>query len=262
LEKQKYKTMKKHLLLVTLVFVFCLGKMNVKAQQIEGKVKYLTTFDWVKMINMCDYLDKSQKEKSAYMWGNRSEWKIYDNLYFSQRQSKYEESDEKVKDDQEDDTYAWRKDVFFITRNFEKNTFFNADEMLGKVYLVSDSLKAPDWKILNDLKEVAGHVCMNASLNDTLRKQKIIAWFALDIPVQAGPDRFYGLPGLILEVSINNGAKIMTADKLEFKTLTTEFDLPKKLKGKQMNHAAYLGVIKKFMDDKRKAEEFPWGIRY
>jgi GLPGLI family protein len=235
---------------------------RLNAQQNEGKVRYLITSDWVKMLNACDYLDKSQKEKSAYMWSNRSEWKSYENLYFSPKQSKYEESEEKVKDEEDEDTYAWRQDVFFITRNYEKNTFFNADEMLGKVYLVSDSLKSPDWKILNDLKEVAGHVCMNASLYDTLRKQNVVAWFALDIPVQAGPDRFWGLPGLILEVNINNGARIFTADKLEFKPLTNEFDLPKKLKGKQVNNIAYLAVIKKFLDDKRKAEEFPWGIRY
>ena len=235
---------------------------RLNAQQYEGKVRYLITSDWVKMLNACDYLDKSQKEKSAYMWSNRSEWKSYENLYFSPKQSKYEESEEKVKDEEDEDTYAWRKDVFFITRNYEKNTFFNADEMLGKVYLVSDSLKSPDWKILNDLKEVAGHVCMNASLYDTLRKQNVVAWFALDIPVQAGPDRFWGLPGLILEVNINNGARILTADKLEFKPLTNEFDLPKKLKGKQVDHDTYLGIIKKFLDLKRKEEEFPWGIRY
>jgi GLPGLI family protein len=236
---------------------------RVNAQQTEGKVKYLTTFDWVKMVNSCDYLDKSRKDQASYMWGNRSEWKMYNNLYFSAKQSKYEDSEEKAEQDEFDDgNYAGRKETFFLTRNFEKSTFFNAIEMLGKVYIVSDSLKAPDWKILNDLKEVAGHVCMNASLNDTLLKQKIIAWFALDIPVQAGPDRFWGLPGLILEVSINSGAKTMVAETIDMKTLTTEFDLPKKIKGKQMNQTAYLAVIKKFLDDKRKAEEFPWGMRY
>jgi GLPGLI family protein len=134
--------------------------------------------------------------------------------------------------------------------------------MFGKLYLISDSLKIPDWKILNDIKEVAGHVCMNASLKDTLLNQKIIAWFALDIPVQSGPDNYFGLPGLILEVIINNGAKTMTAEKIDFKTLTTEFDLPKKLKGKQINNTAYNTMIKKFIDEKREAEEFPWGIRY
>jgi GLPGLI family protein len=254
--------MNKRFLFTALLIVFCGTMIRLQAQQTEGAVRYLTTFDWVKMINQCDYLDKSRKEQAAYMWGNRSEWKLYNNLYFSAARSKYEESEEKAKNEGDDDGYAWRKETFFMTRNYEKSTFFDAIEMLGKVYLVTDSLRAPDWKILNDLKEVAGHVCMNASLNDTLMKQKITAWFALDIPVQAGPDRFWGLPGLILEVNINNGAKIMTADKLDFKALTTEFDLPKKLKGKQVNQATYLSVIKKFLDDKRKAEEYPWGMRY
>jgi len=99
-------------------------------------------------------------------------------------------------------------------------------------------------------------------LKDTLRGQKIIAWFALDIPVKAGPDRFYGLPGLILEVNINNGAKIMTAEKVDMKALTTEFDLPKKLKGKKISGADYDAILKKFLDEKRQAEEFPWGMRY
>jgi hypothetical protein len=63
-------------------------------------------------------------------------------------------------------------------------------------------------------------------------------------------------------VNINNGAKIMTAEKVDLKTLTTEFDLPKKLKGKQITGTAYEAMIKKFLDEKRQAEEFPWGIRY
>ena len=260
--QEKNKTMNNRFLFATLFGVVFSVTTRLNAQQTEGTVRYLTTYDWVKMKNACDYLDKSRKERDAYMWGNRSEWKMYYNLFFSAKQSMFKESEEKVKDEHDDDDYAWRKDIYYLTRNFEKKTFFNAIEMLGKVYLVSDSLKTPDWKILNDLKEIAGHVCMNASLTDTLLKQKVIAWFALDIPIQSGPDRFYGLPGLILEVNVNNGAKIMTADKIELKTLTTEMDIPKKQKGKQVNNLAYLAVIKKFLDDRRKLEEFPWGIPY
>jgi len=246
-----------------LLFILATGLFSAKsfAQQVQGSVKYLTTYDWVKMINSCSYLSKDRKDKTAYLWGNRSEWKVYNNLFFSAQRSKYENSEEKA-DPDDDEGYAGRKETFYLTRSYENKTYFDAIEMLGKVYLVSDSLKTPDWKILNDLKEVAGHVCMNASLTDTLLNEKIIAWFALDIPVQAGPDRFFGLPGLILEVSINNGAKTMTAEKIEMKELTKEFDLPKKLKGKQVNCAAYTAVIKKFLDEKRKAEEFPWGINY
>ena len=258
----KPNTMKKRLLVLALLLVFFSLKTRVHAQQNEGTIRYLTTFDWVKMMNACEYLDKTRKDQASYMWGNRSQWNMYFTLYFSAIKSKYEESEEKAPNEGDDDTYAGRKETFYLTRDFSKNIYFDAIEMLGKTYLVSDSLKTPDWKILNDMKEVAGHICMNASLNDTLLHQKIIAWFALDIPIPAGPDRFYGLPGLILEVNINNGAKIMLADKIDLKTLTTEFDLPKKLKGKQMTTATYAAFIKKFLDDKKKAEEFPWGMRY
>ncbi|MEI6765435.1 MAG: GLPGLI family protein [Bacteroidota bacterium] len=253
--------MKKHRVIFVAIFVIStLLSAKVFSQQTEGSVKYLTTFDWVKMMNSCDYLSKEAREKAAYMWGNRSEWKVYNNLYFSAQKSKYDESEEKAEPDQEG--YNWRKEIFFITRNYDQKVYYNAIELLGKLYLISDSLVTPNWKILNDIKEIGGHVCMNASLNDTLMNQKVVAWFALDIPVPAGPDRFFGLPGLILEVNINNGAKIMTAEKVELKTLTTEFDLPKKLKGKQITGTAYEAMIKKFLDEKRKAEEFPWGLRY
>lgn len=253
--------MKKLVLALGLLSFLIFVSQKSFSQQTEGTVKYLTTYDWVKMLNACDYLSKERKDKISYMWGNDSEWKMYNNLYFSSSRTKYEDSEEKA-DPNDDGSYASRKETFFITCDFEKNALFDAITMLGKVYLISDSLSKPDWKILNDLKEVAGHVCMNASLTDTIRNQKIVAWFALDIPVQAGPDRFFGLPGLILEVSINNGAKVISAEKIEMKTLSTEFDLPKKLKGKKVTAAEYNAVIKKFYDEKRQAEEFPWGLPY
>ena len=251
--------MKKRTIIVLLFFMMMMPTI-MYSQQTEGCVKYLTSFNWVKMINAAEYLSKQRKEKAAYMWGNRSEWKVYTLLYFSPKQSKFEDSEEKTAEDNQ--TYSDRKEVFFMTRDYENNTFFDAIEMLGKVYLVKDSIHPLEWKILNDMKEVAGHVCMNALYTDTLRGQSVIAWFALDIPVQAGPDSFFGLPGLILEVNINNGAKVITAEKIDMKAITEEFKLPKKTKGKQMNEAAYLSVIKKFLDEKKKEEEFPWGVRY
>ncbi|HOY31812.1 MAG TPA: GLPGLI family protein [Bacteroidales bacterium] len=252
----------KKVFLITLIYSFFLSVTQVTyPQQAEGRITYLTTYDWVKMLNACDYLSKERKERTAYMWGNDSEWKMYNNLYFSATRSKYEDSEEKA-DPEDDGSYAGRKETFVMTCNFENNTCFHALEVLGKTYLITDSLKTPDWKILNDLKEVAGHVCMNATLKDTLRNQKVVAWFALDIPVQAGPDRFFGLPGIILEININKGAMVIAAENIEMRPLTHEFDLPKKLKGKKINTTDYEAVLKKFYDDKRQAEEFPWGVRY
>lgn len=248
-------------ILFTIAFLTLTGLcFKSSGQQQAGKIKYLTTYNWVKMLNACDYLSKESKERVAYMWGNRSEWKMYGILYFSDNHSRFEDSEESP--DGNEDRYQGRKETFFMIHNFEEQTYVHALEMLGKTYLISDSLKMPDWKIKNDLKEVAGHVCMNASLKDTIRGQKIVAWFALDMPVQAGPDRFFGLPGMILEVDINNGAEVMTAEKIENVSLTNEFEIPKKLKAKKINGTEYTAILKNFYDDKRKAEEFPWGVRY
>ncbi|MBK6997486.1 MAG: GLPGLI family protein [Lewinellaceae bacterium] len=92
---------------------------------------------------------------------------------------------------------------------------------------------------------------------------KITVWFALDIPVSAGPERLCGLPGLILEVDINDGALNLVADKLDLQKLTTEMDVPKKLKGKKVTEAEYLDVIAKHVAEKKKNEEpWFWGLRY
>lgn len=135
--------------------------------------------------------------------------------------------------------------------------------MSGKTYLVDDSLKTLDWKILNDIKDVAGHICMKAMIQDTIKKQKIIAWFAQDIPISAGPERLYGLPGLIMELNINDGAVIVEATKIEPLKITTQMDLPKKLKGKRINELAYRDMIRRYIQEKIKEEQNPfWSIRY
>lgn len=227
----------------------------------EGTIRYLVTHDWTKKMAALDYMSKQRKERVAYMYGNRSEWQNYTLLHFDPNQTKYVDSEERVNAD--DEGYSWRKETFYTTRNFAQNTFQDAITMQGKTYLIQDSMQCQDWKILNDLKEVSGHLCMNASWEDTLKKQKIIAWFALDIPHSGGPERLCGLPGLILEADVNNGAMVITANRIEAKKLTTEFDPPKKNKGKKVTEAEYNLALKKLIDDFVKEEQpYFWDIRY
>jgi len=231
------------------------------AQNPEGYIRYLRTGNWAKQMAAVDYLSKQQRDRMMYMWGNRSEYKSFTNLWFSPAGSKYEDSEEKA--DRDDEGYNWRKEEYTIMRNFETQTIHEVIKMLGKVYIIDDSLNFPNWKILNDMKEVAGHICMNAFYEDTLKMQKITAWYALDLPVSTGPERLGGLPGVILEIDINDGAMVITAEKLELKPLTTELDLPKKVKGKKINEKQYYGLLKKHFDERREAEQPPfWDIRY
>ena len=134
--------------------------------------------------------------------------------------------------------------------------------MLGKTYLMEDSLTTYNWRIQNQIKDVAGYICIKAETFDPVKNQKITAWFAQDIPVAAGPERYFGLPGLILELDINDGDVVVAAQKVELKNVQKELALPK-MKGKKIKVADYNQMIQKHIAESMKAQRNPfWSMRY
>jgi GLPGLI family protein len=227
------------------------------AQKLEGMIHYVRTMNYIKQLTAVDYLSKQLIDKYSYVYGNRLESKSYARLYFNATQTKFEDSDENEMG------YSYKKAEYTITRDFSNNTLHDYMDVLGKTYIVEDSLKAPRWIILNEMKEIAGHACMNAFYNDTLKKQKVIGWYALDMPISGGPERFFGLPGMLLGIDINNGALVLEADKIDLKPLTTELDFPKKAKGKKIKEKDYIGILRKQIVENRKQEQPVFsGLRY
>ncbi|CAH1000567.1 hypothetical protein LEM8419_01701 [Neolewinella maritima] len=63
----------------------------------------------------------------------------------------------------------------------------------------------PEWEITTETKIIDGYtvqkaICTNSYVPATgdYHLQDAIAWFTMDIPVSVGPERYYGLPGLIV----------------------------------------------------------------
>ncbi len=246
---------------ILIILLFAPYFLLAQAPVMEGTVRYLVTSSWSKKMNTLTYLSPQRKEKIAYTWGN-DEWKFYKVLHFNTLQSKYEVSAERAERDDEN-TYAWRNSVYFLTTKLKENKIMDAYEVIGKKYVVEDTIQAIKWKILNDIKEVAGHICMKATTVDAIRGHQIAAWFAMDIPLPFGPEGYQGLPGLILELDYNDGAQIVSADKIDVKKLTTELDIPAKLKGKQVNQAFINAAAIKHIKAKTAAEEpWFWGLNY
>lgn len=73
--------------------------------------------------------------------------------------------------------------------------FFNIFEM--DKYKVTDKRKLA-WKILPDKEKIGELNTQKASVNFAGRNWT--AWFATDIPIQDGPYKFHGLPGLIVKL--------------------------------------------------------------
>ncbi len=246
----------------TIILISILLISSVTFAQKEGLIRYTRTTYYAKLLATLPYLSKQEKDRLAYVYAGRDEGIEYTLLYFTEKGSYYKQSDQ-LNSWEEKYDYNGRKELFGIKRDFEKNVMNEVFEMSGKTYIIEDSLKVLDWKILNDIKDVAGHICMKAMVQDTIKKQKIVAWFAQDIPVNAGPERLYGLPGLIMELNINDGVVIVEATKIEPLKIINEMELPKKIKGKKLNEMSYQDMFRKYIQEKIKEEENPfWSIRY
>ncbi|MCE7042546.1 GLPGLI family protein [Dyadobacter sp. CY312] len=241
---------------IAIFIIFIVSHALAQAQSHEGVVTYERVQYWTKVISRLDFLSQEEKDRATLTWGKQDEWKTKTTLYFNQKESKYEEVKEEG---------GWgRPDDFLIYRNFENEKITDLETISGKTYLVEDSLRAPQWKVMNKIKEIKGYLCMMAVSKDTIKNQTITAWFSNDIAVQAGPEKYFGLPGLILELDINDGDVVITAEKVELKPVTSELmALPKKMKGKKVNQGQYDVILADLMKTSIKGRRNPfWSIRY
>ncbi len=243
------------------ILVLLLFATATMAQKTEGVVTYERKTYWTKLMARLTFLSQEEKDRVAQTWKNDDEAKEKMKLAFNENESLYTYATEQGQSD--DGQYSWRNSDLVLYRNFEKDKKTELVEMLGKTYVIEDSLHVPTWKIGNQIKEVAGYICMRADTEDPIKKQKITAWFAQDIPVPAGPERYNGLPGVILELNLNEGDVVIEATKVEFRKLTADdLKLPK-LKGKKLDDAGYDALIGQHIKQSMTANRNPfWSIRY
>lgn len=53
-------------------------------------------------------------------------------------------------------------------------------------------------------------------VNEQWKKGGVIAWFAVDLPFSTGPERYYGLPGLILDLSYTKSSERYWLKEISF----------------------------------------------
>lgn len=134
-----------------------------------------------------------------------------------------------------------------------KEKFYSVDkEFMGKEFLIKDALPELEWKMESETKQVGGYTCYKATAKkpveasdfrnmraknekkDDKKEEKkdqttnfmddfempkeilITAWYTPEIPVNQGPEGYWGLPGLILEV--NDGKTIILCSKVVMNT--------------------------------------------
>lgn len=85
-----------------------------------------------------------------------------------------------------------------ISKNFKSQTTVSEENFFDKVYFTSYTCK-PNWKIHQEKSRLFNYTVQKAETDFGGRKW--IAWFTNEVPVNDGPYKFFGLPGLILKIS-------------------------------------------------------------
>lgn len=103
----------------------------------------------------------------------------------------------------------------------------------------SEPYPLQQWTIGTDTLTICGYICQKATC--TFSGRDFIAWFAPDIPVNNGPWKFGGLPGLILKVYDTERLYVFECIKVEQGVFPiTKWDDYKKYKRKKRNQVLKL----------------------
>lgn len=123
-------------------------------------------------------------------------------------------------------------------KDINQGIFLNSTTFNNADYLISNNLPKFNWKITSLKKKIGKYNCIKATTNGT--DGLITAWYTEEIPINDGPSKYWGLPGIIL--SLNAPEKTFIATEIIAKDYVT-IEIPKK--GKKMSEKEYRVFIEK-----------------
>ena len=89
----------------------------------------------------------------------------------------------------------------FLFRNINDGETMVYRKIAGDAYSYTELTDHPVWELASETKEIMGYICQLATCNYRGRIWKV--WFSPDIPINEGPWKLFGLPGLVLDFAIS-----------------------------------------------------------
>lgn len=93
--------------------------------------------------------------------------------------------------------------TYYVVKSFTGGKLKHYDKVGLEDFVYEEPISQWNWEIGDSTKVILGYECMMATTD--YHGRKWTAWFAPEIPVQNGPWKLDGLPGLILEAKAEGG---------------------------------------------------------
>lgn len=151
-----------------------------------------------------------------------------------------------------------------LYKNFALGRSVETRELGAKNYIIEDSIRIRNWKLTGETKMIQGYTCRKATSTETMmgsggmrvvmggsggnngdtanrpkpRQVTVEAWYAEGITAPVGPESYGMLPGVILEMNIDDGAIIYSA--VEVKKSVDKKDIKEPKKGKKISRDEFM----------------------
>ena len=181
-----------------------------------------------------------------------------------------------------------------LYKNVKDKLYAVDKEFMGKEFLVKDSLVNYQWKMEGETRVIGGYTCFKATtvrpasktdfrnlrprreetaaakpadaekktnFMDNLEMPKdvtITAWYTPEIPVNQGPENYWGLPGLILEV--NDGKTVILCSKIVLNP-KEKVVIKSPTKGKVISQKDFDDTVVKKMQEMREMNQGRGGMQ-
>ncbi|WP_199136203.1 GLPGLI family protein [Pedobacter sp. ASV12] len=120
-------------------------------------------------------------------------------------------------------------------------------KIFEETYLVKDSTRKINWKLTDEIRNIAGYDCRraNAVIMDSIY---VVAFYTDEIPVSGGPESFTGLPGMILGLALPKEHITWFATSVSDQPVT-EAQLKEPTKGKPTDNKKLSIILKDALKD-------------
>ena len=195
------------------------------SQKFQGKAYYFSKSK-MELGNWGARMSEAQKKQIQSRLKNRLEKKYI--LSFNMQESTFLEEDKIDAISGATDSWVGYFSRGDLHKNITNDKLIQSQEFYGKRFLVKDDLLRIEWNLGTETKKIGNYTCYKAaamvpksdlnwfdfswsdlrqnSENEKKEEPLIVieAWYTPQIPVAQGPAEYWGLPGLILEVSAGN----------------------------------------------------------